>query len=728
MAAHLTEEELLQAAIAASLEEYKNLETTEKKKPKAESSDDDEQYESMDEDDDNNSDDDNSGAEQMDYDDDSDIYGRSIPGSVRQSTDSIYNDQEEADGFQFEEEDTKKKDRSYEVLTVDDIVLKQTTSISKVCDFLNVPFSSARALLHYMSWDNEKLLERWADDAKTLCTKTGVEMPRDEDVKTQRNALAKVAPGECSVCGDDNDKIATLTCGHGLCGDCWKEFLSVHIKEKKKTILCPGFKCGRLLDEFLVLKLVNNKKMQQEFNQNLVASYVENNPFVKWCPAADCTYAIQLREVQSEHNEEVQCKCGHFFCFRCREEGHQPSYCNMFKDWKVKNSGGDDSLNEKAIASLARPCPRCKTNIEKNGGCNHMTCYKCRYHFCWQCMGKFGAGPDGDTSGYSNHKCNNYVEEDSKVKTDKEDWERYRWYAERYNNHFRSRKIEQRLIETSEEMRFKIQEETALSWTATQYYLDAIVQLINCRTVLMNSYIFGFYRPIQCPEVNKNLFEHRQNELERHTEQISRSLENKEPHDIAEARIEIMNISKLGQNSRRALIDVAVNVEHANSGARGWRAQSADDKIRVTYTKPKRGAKGQTDPANNNDRPDEEAIEQRAREKLERELAQKKEQEELEKALKASLSHASETEEEQLKKVLQMSVMETEVELTPEERDYQEALRLSMLENKTGGAAVATPTTKVTPKSDAKDKDKKDEKKDKKDEKKGPTTRSKAKK
>jgi hypothetical protein len=67
-------------------------------------------------------------------------------------------------------------------------------------------------------------------------------------------------------------------------------------------------------------------------------------------------------------------------------------------------------------------------------------------------MGKFGAGPDGDTSGYSNHKCNNYVEEDSKVKTDKEDWERYRWYAERYNNHFRSRKIEQRLIETSEEM------------------------------------------------------------------------------------------------------------------------------------------------------------------------------------------------------------------------------------------------------------------------------------
>lgn len=97
-------------------------------------------------------------------------------------------------------------------------------------------------------------------------------------------------------------------------------------------------------------------------------------------------------------------------------------------------------------------------------------------------------------------------------------------------------------------------------------------------------------------------------------------MENKEPHDIAEARIEIMNISKLGQNSRRALVDVAVNVDHnSNSGARGWRGQSTDDKIRVAYAKPKRGAKNQNEPVNNNDRPDETAVELRERERRERE-------------------------------------------------------------------------------------------------------------
>ena len=35
--------------------------------------------------------------------------------------------------------------------------------------------------------------------------------------------------------------------------------------------------------------------------------------------------------------------------------------------------------------TLLRDCPGCGRTIEKNGGCNHMTCRACKTEFCWIC-------------------------------------------------------------------------------------------------------------------------------------------------------------------------------------------------------------------------------------------------------------------------------------------------------------------------------------------------------
>ena len=46
-----------------------------------------------------------------------------------------------------------------------------------------------------------------------------------------------------------------------------------------------------------------------------------------------------------------------------------------------------------------KQCPSCKFWVEKNEGCDHMTC-RCKYEFCYVCGGK-----------YNKCKCKGFVNE-----------------------------------------------------------------------------------------------------------------------------------------------------------------------------------------------------------------------------------------------------------------------------------------------------------------------------
>jgi len=249
------------------------------------------------------------------------------------------------------------------------------------------------------------------------------------------------------------------------------------------------------MDEWIIMKLCRSPALRKKFNQALIDSFVNGNPLVKWCPAPNCKFAVSLKEISVDRNEAILCKCGFYWCFRCGGLGHEPATCKELEDWKVKNSGGDESLNEKFILSITKKCPNCKTLIEKNGGCNHMTCHKCHFHFCWLCLGKFGSGPLGDSSGYSTHKCNIFGGEDKTINKE-DDWERFRFYSERFNSHSRSYDLEKSLQIKKDEVIESLKKKYILSDTIFNYYREAVVQLLIARSCIRNSYIFGFYRPL----------------------------------------------------------------------------------------------------------------------------------------------------------------------------------------------------------------------------------------
>lgn len=65
---------------------------------------------------------------------------------------------------------------------------------------------------------------------------------------------------------------------------------------------------------------------------------------------------------------------------KCGQAGHGRVRCgnvndDQFESW-AKNYG-------------AKYCPKCKINTLKFDGCNHITCKKCGYEWCWVCFGRY---------------------------------------------------------------------------------------------------------------------------------------------------------------------------------------------------------------------------------------------------------------------------------------------------------------------------------------------------
>jgi hypothetical protein len=62
------------------------------------------------------------------------------------------------------------------------------------------------------------------------------------------------------------------------------------------------------------------------------------------------------------------------------------------------------------MAANTKRCPRCSTAIEKDEGCNHMTCRKCRHDFCWICMQDWSLHSN-NTGGF--FQCNRFLTDDA---------------------------------------------------------------------------------------------------------------------------------------------------------------------------------------------------------------------------------------------------------------------------------------------------------------------------
>jgi len=246
---------------------------------------------------------------------------------------------------------------------------------------------------------------------------------------------------------------------------------------------------------------------------------------MKYCPSPDCVYIIKCE--RKNRAEPVICNCGFKFCFLCSDYGigdHVPATCRLVEKWRKKAS--DESENVQWIIANTKKCPQCRKPIEKNGGCMHMTCQKyaggCGFEFCWLCRGDWKEH-GSSTGGY--YSCNKYdqskaKDEDFESEKAKTELETYMFYYHRYQSHSNAFKIADQQRKGAQQKEDDILKKFNVRTQDTQFLLAATEQLLQNRSVLSSSYIFGFYLD-KTKTSEKNLFEFLQEDLEKHTDFLS---------------------------------------------------------------------------------------------------------------------------------------------------------------------------------------------------------------
>ncbi|KAG1757909.1 hypothetical protein EDB19DRAFT_1891573 [Suillus lakei] len=201
-----------------------------------------------------------------------------------------------------------------------------------------------------------------------------------------------------------------LACAHVFCRPCLSDFWASCITEGD---------IGRAGEEDVV-RVVEEEEVKR-WKWLRAKRALERDPGMVHCPVAFCQTPVPSPDLGGEDGESGWARlrtcptCEFAFCAFCRRTWHGPiSECplRVTEGFVVEYVGlaeGDarrgeierrwgrgnvkrlvwkyeeERMNREWMSSCTMGCPGCGVHVEKSVGCNHMTCVKCKQHFCYLC-------------------------------------------------------------------------------------------------------------------------------------------------------------------------------------------------------------------------------------------------------------------------------------------------------------------------------------------------------
>ncbi len=195
------------------------------------------------------------------------------------------------------------------------------------------------------------------------------------------NAKFAGATMPCCVCAEDLPLEFLVACGgavcHFLCRVCFHSNATITNTRPVTSIACPIPACGALFATADArANLSGWEALELQNRQDTVDARVALARAVAHlhCPCG--TVAVVAKE--DAGNGVVACPgCAKAYCIKCGNFAHGAKPCPPPAD------------TMKWLQKHAKPCPNCGTMIQKNKGCDHMTCQQsasgCGYQFWWSC-------------------------------------------------------------------------------------------------------------------------------------------------------------------------------------------------------------------------------------------------------------------------------------------------------------------------------------------------------
>lgn len=174
-------------------------------------------------------------------------------------------------------------------------------------------------------------------------------------------------------------------CNASYCGDCLTHWaleqiaISEPLDISKDKIKCPHNTCTHKIELSEYMTLLTPPQKVQIYDL-MAKKYCQSASDVRCCPDPKCNNYGFLSHKACD--DLVKCSS-------CSREWEDVSQYTFFKKMQVgirnmiyKRNEFSSNVFEEVFTNL---CPKCDVHIQKNGGCMHMTCAKCKFEFCWMC-------------------------------------------------------------------------------------------------------------------------------------------------------------------------------------------------------------------------------------------------------------------------------------------------------------------------------------------------------